>query len=73
MRVARPGHQRGIRAVSRLAGLLPGTPAYPYQAIHSSIGNISAPDGKLVDPDRNREDRDLLDRLADAVEGGAGR
>jgi hypothetical protein len=53
---------------ARLAGLLPGTPAYPYQAIHSSIGNISAPDGKLVDPDRNREDRDLLDRLADAVE-----
>jgi hypothetical protein len=53
---------------ARLAGLLPGTPAYPYQAIHSSIGNISAPDGRLVDPDRNREDRDLLDRLADAVE-----
>lgn len=51
-----------------LADLLPGTPAYPYQAIHSSIGNISAPDGKLVDPDRHREDRDLLDRLADAVE-----
>ena len=53
---------------ARLAGLLPGTPAYPYQAIHSSIGNIGAPDGRLVDPDRNREDRDLLDRLADAVE-----
>jgi hypothetical protein len=53
---------------ARLAGLLPGTPAYPYQAIHSSIGNISAPDGRLVDPDRNREDRDLLDRLVDAVE-----
>ena len=53
---------------ARLAGLLPGTPAYPYQAIHSSIGNISAPDGRLVDPDRNREDRDLLDRLADTVE-----
>jgi hypothetical protein len=35
---------------ARLAGLLPGTPAYPYQAIHSSIGNISAPDGRLVDP-----------------------
>jgi hypothetical protein len=53
---------------ARLADLLPGTPAYPYQAIHSSIGNISAPDGRLVDPDRHREDRDLLDRLADAVE-----
>jgi hypothetical protein len=53
---------------ARLAELLPGTPAYPYQAIHSSIGNISAPDGRLVDPDRNRGDRDLLDRLADAVE-----
>jgi hypothetical protein len=53
---------------ARLADLLPGTPAYPTQAIHSSIGNISAPDGKLVDPDRHRENRDLLDRLADAVE-----
>jgi len=47
---------------------LPGTPAYPYQAIHSSIGNISAPDGRLVDPDRNQEDRVLLERLAGAVE-----
>src|SRR5215211_2043848 len=53
---------------ARLADLLPGTPAYPDQAIHSSIGNISAPDGRLVDPDRHREDRDLLDRLADGVE-----
>ena len=53
---------------ARLADLLPGTPAYPYQAIHSSIGNISAPDGRLVDPDRHSEDRDLLDRLADTVE-----
>ena len=53
---------------ARLADLLPGTPAYPYKAIHSSIGNISAPNGKLVDPDRHREDRNLLDRLADAVE-----
>ena len=53
---------------ARLADLLPGTPAYPYQAIHSSIGNISAPDGRLVDPDRDGKDRDLLDRLADAVE-----
>jgi hypothetical protein len=52
---------------ARLAELLPGTPAYPYQAIHSSIGNISAPGGRLVDPDHNRWDRDLLDRLADAV------
>ena len=53
---------------ARLAKLLPGTPAYPYQAIHSSIGNISAPDGRLVDPDRNQEDRVLLERLAGAVE-----
>ena len=53
---------------ARLADLLPGTPAYPDQAIHSSIGNISAPDGKLVDPDRHYQDRDLLDRLVDAVE-----
>ena len=59
----------GASALSaRLADLLPGTPAYPSQAIHSSIGNISAPDGRLVDPDRHREDRDLLDRLADAVD-----
>ena len=53
---------------ARLAELLPGTLAYPYQAIHSSIGNISAPDGRLVDPDRNQEDRALLERLAGAVE-----
>jgi hypothetical protein len=53
---------------AQLAKLLPGTPAYPYQAIHSSIGNISAPSGRLVDPVRNHGDRDLLDRLADAVE-----
>jgi hypothetical protein len=53
---------------ARLAELLPGTPAYPYQAIHSSIGNISAPDGQLVDPERNIGDRTLLDRLAGAVE-----
>jgi len=51
-----------------LAELLPGIPAYPYQAIHSSIGNISAPGGRLVDPDRDRGDRDMLDRLAAAVE-----
>jgi hypothetical protein len=53
---------------ARLADLIPGTPAYPYQAIHSSIGNISAPDGRLVDPDRHSEDRALLDRLANTVE-----
>jgi hypothetical protein len=53
---------------TRLAELLPGTPAYPHQAIHSSIGNISASGGRLVDPDRNRGDRDMLDRLADGVE-----
>jgi hypothetical protein len=53
---------------ARLADLLPGTPAYPDQAIHSSIGNISAPDGRLVDPDRHSQDRHLLDRLADGVD-----
>jgi hypothetical protein len=53
---------------ARLADLIPGTPAYPYQAIHSSIGNISTPDGRLVDPDRHSEDRALLDRLANTVE-----
>jgi hypothetical protein len=60
---------------ARLAELLPGTPAYPDQAIHSSIGNISAPGGRLVDPGRIQGDRDLLDRMAGAVEklhrGGA--
>ncbi len=53
---------------ARLAALLPGTPAYPYDAIHSSIGNIAAPGDRLVDPQRISEDRDLLDRLAAAVE-----
>jgi hypothetical protein len=53
---------------ARLAALLPGTPAYPHQAIHSSIGNIAAPGGRLVDPQRIAEDRDLLDRLAAVVE-----
>ena len=52
---------------ARLAELLPGTPAYPYQALHSSIGNIAAPDARLVDPDRNADDRRLLDCLADAA------
>jgi len=52
---------------ARLAELLPGTPAYPYQAIHSSIGNISAANGRLVDPDRDPADRAVLDRLAGAV------
>ena len=53
---------------AKLAELVPGTPAYPYQAIHSSIGNISAPGGRLVDPGRNQGDRALLDRLTGAVE-----
>jgi hypothetical protein len=52
---------------ARLVELLPETPAYPYQALHSSIGNIAAPGARLVDPDRNDEDRDLLDCLADAA------
>jgi hypothetical protein len=52
---------------ARLAELLPGTPAYPYQALHSSVGNIAAPGARLVDPDRNTEDRKLLDCLADAA------
>jgi len=53
---------------ARLAELLPGAPAYPYQAIHSSIGNISAANGRLVDPDRDPADRAVLDHLAGAVE-----
>jgi hypothetical protein len=53
---------------ARVAELLPGAPAYPHGAIHSSIGNISAPDGRLVDPDHIQGDRALLDRLAGAVE-----
>ena len=52
---------------ARLAELLPDTPAYPYQALHSSIGNIAAPDARLVDPDRNTDDRRLLDNLAEAA------
>jgi hypothetical protein len=52
---------------ARLADLLPETPAYPYQALHSSIGNIAAPGARLVDPDRNTDDRRLLDCLADAA------
>jgi hypothetical protein len=60
----------------RLAGLLPGTPAYPHEAVHSSVGNIAAPDGRLVDPVHNAEDRAVLDRLADvtaaALAGAAG-
>jgi hypothetical protein len=60
----------------RLAALLPGTPAYPYEAVHSSVGNIAAPDGRLVDPARNADDRALLERLADvaaaALVGAAG-
>jgi hypothetical protein len=52
---------------ARLAELLPGTPAYPYQALHSSVGNIAAPGARLVDPDRIPEDRKLLDCLADSA------
>ena len=52
---------------ARLAELLPETPAYPYQALHSSVGNIAAPGARLVDPDRIPEDRKLLDCLADAA------
>jgi hypothetical protein len=52
---------------ARLAELLPETPVYPYQAVHSSVGNIAAPGARLVDPDRNPEDRKLLDCLADAA------
>lgn len=51
---------------ARLAELLPETPAYPYQALHSSVGNIAAPGARLVDPDRP-EDRKLLDCLADSA------
>jgi hypothetical protein len=51
----------------RLAALLPGTPAYPYEAVHSSVGNIAAPGGRLVDPVRNADDRVMLDRLADVT------
>ena len=52
---------------ARLAELLPETPAYPYQALHSSVGNIAAPGARLVDPERIPEDRKLLDCLADAA------
>jgi hypothetical protein len=52
---------------ARLAELLPETPAYPYQALHSSIGNMAAPGARLVDPERNTDDRRLLDCLTDAT------
>jgi hypothetical protein len=52
---------------ARLADLLPETPAYPYQALHSSVGNIAAPGARLVDPERIPEDRKLLDCLADSA------
>ena len=52
---------------ARLAELLPETPEYPYQALHSSVGNIAAPGARLVDPDRNPEDRKLLDGLAESA------
>jgi hypothetical protein len=52
---------------ARLAELLPETPAYSYEALHSSIGNIAAPGGRLVDPDQDTDDRELLDCLADAA------
>ena len=52
---------------ARLAELLPETPEYPYQALHSSVGNIAAPGARLVDPDRIPEDRKLLDCLADSA------
>jgi hypothetical protein len=52
---------------ARLAESLPETPAYPYQALHSSVGNIAAPGARLVDPDRIPEDRKLLDCLAESA------
>jgi hypothetical protein len=52
---------------ARLADLLPHTPAYPYRALHSSIGNIAAPGARLVEPDDNADDRKLLDRLVEAA------
>jgi hypothetical protein len=53
---------------AHLAQLLPATPAYGHDSIHSSIGNLAAPDGRLVDPQRIPEDRELLDRLSSAVD-----
>lgn len=58
---------------ARLAELLPETPAYPYQALHSSVGNIAAPGARLVDPDRNPDDRKLLDCLADSAAAAVAR
>jgi len=52
---------------AQVAALLPGTPAYGYDSIHSSIGNIAAPGGRLVDPRQIPKDHELLDGLADAV------
>ena len=55
---------------ARLAELLPETPEYPYQALHSSVGNIAAPGARLVDPDRIPEDRKLLVGLCHVGAGG---
>lgn len=50
-----------------LAELLPGTPAYPYDSVHSSLGNIRHPQGRLVDPDTYPRDRALLDELCEVA------
>jgi hypothetical protein len=50
-----------------LADLLPGTPAYPYDSVHSSIGNIRQPQERLVDPDTYPDDRALLDALCEVA------
>ncbi len=53
---------------SRLAALLPGTPAYPYDSLQSSIGNLRPAEDRLIDPDGIAEDRLVLDKLCEAVE-----
>jgi hypothetical protein len=53
---------------AQLAALVPGTPAYPLAAIHSSIGNLRpAGSDRLVDPQHVADDRRVLDRLCEAT------
>ncbi len=53
---------------ARLAAVVSGAPAYPRAAIHSSIGNLRPADGeRLVDPHGVAADRQMLDRLCEAV------
>jgi hypothetical protein len=53
---------------AQLAAIFPGTPAYPQNAIHSSIGNLRPATDRVIDPDGVAEDRVVLDQLCEAAE-----